>query len=129
MPKTTIVVAGVIRRGGRILIAKRPENVHLGGLWEFPGGKVEAGESLEGALVREIGEELGVGVVVEGLIMEQEFAYPERDVRLHFFECRIADGEPACRRAAALAWVPPSALAGYPFPPANAELIEELKRT
>jgi 8-oxo-dGTP diphosphatase len=122
------VVAAVIRREGRILITQRLDDVHLARLWEFPGGKVEAGESLEAALQREILEELGVGIAVSDEFYTVEHDYPGKSVRLHFFNCTIENGEPATVGVADLRWVLPKDLAQFEFPPADAGLIEKLKQ-
>ncbi len=120
------VVAAVIRRDGKILITQRLDDVHLARLWEFPGGKVEAGESLEVALRREIQEELGIVIVVGNEFYTVEHHYPAKSVRLHFFNCIIEDGEPASLGVADLRWVLPAELSQFEFPPADAELIEQL---
>ena len=122
------VVAAIIRGQGKILITQRLDDVHLARLWEFPGGKVEVGESLEAALQREIREELGVGIVVGEEFFSVEHEYPEKSVRLHFFSCSIVDGKPQALGVADLRWVRPEALAEFEFPPADAELIERLRR-
>jgi mutator protein MutT len=121
------VVAAVIRREGRILITQRLDDVHLARLWEFPGGKVESGESLEAALQREIREELGVCITVGDEFYTVEHNYPGKSVRLHFFSCTIEDGEPAPLGVADLRWVLPKDLTQFEFPPADTELIEKLK--
>ena len=121
------VVAAVIRRDGRILITQRLDDVHLAGLWEFPGGKVEAGESLEAALRREIQEELGIGIVVVDEFHTVEHDYPGKSVRLHFFNCVIEQGEPVSLGVADLRWVLPAELSQFEFPPADGELIEQLR--
>jgi len=121
------VVAAVIRRDGRILITQRLDDVHLARLWEFPGGKVEAGESLEAALQREIQEELGIGIVVVDEFHTVEHDYPGKSVRLHFFNCVIEQGEPVSLGVADLRWVLPAELSQFEFPPADAELIEQLR--
>ena len=121
------VVAAVIRRDGRILITQRLDDVHLARLWEFPGGKVEAGESLEAALRREIQEELGIGIVVVDEFHTVEHDYPGKSVRLHFFNCVIEQGEPVSLGVADLRWVLPAELSQFEFPPADAELIEQLR--
>ena len=95
--KVVEVVAAVIEREGRILIARRPAALHLGGLWEFPGGKRQPGETPEAALVREIREELDAAVTVGELLDDVEWTYPEKTVRLLFFRCALA-GEPRRRR-------------------------------
>jgi mutator protein MutT len=124
---TIEVVAAVIRRAGKILITQRLDDVHLARLWEFPGGKVEAKESLEAALRREIREELGIDIAVGDEFYTVEHDYPGKSVRLHFFNCVINDGEPAALGVADLRWVSPSELVQFKFPPADAELIERLR--
>jgi len=120
------VVAAVIRRDGKILITRRLGNVHLGGLWEFPGGKVEPAESLEGALLREIREELGLDIIPGDELFTVEHDYPGKSVRLHFFNCTISHGEPQPLDVSDLQWVTPAQLAEFDFPPADAELIHKL---
>lgn len=121
------VVAAIIRRNGRLLLAQRPKGVHLAGQWEFPGGKVEAGESHDAALGREIAEELGVTIEAESLYWVSEHQYPERAVHLHFYECRITDGEPEAHSAVRLAWFRPEELSGLDLPEANRGLVEKLQ--
>jgi 8-oxo-dGTP diphosphatase len=120
------VVAAIVRRHGKILITRRLDHVHLAGLWEFPGGKVEAGESLEGALLREILEELGMEIAVGPEIFTIEHDYPTKSVRLHFFNCTVVQGEPQPLDVSDLQWVTPPQLAEFEFPPADAELIQKL---
>jgi mutator protein MutT len=122
----TIVVAAIIRRSGKILITRRRSDVHLPGLWEFPGGKVEQNESLPGALQREIHEELGIHVRVLDEYFSTEFRYPEKTVRLHFFDCVIVEGEPIALESAELRWVEGPELVGLSFPEADRELIARL---
>src|SRR5882672_9594455 len=88
------VVAAIIRREGEILVTRRFDNVHLPGLWEFPGGKVEADETLEVALQREIREELGIEIRVDEAFFRIDHDYPTKSIRLHFFNCAILEGEP-----------------------------------
>jgi mutator protein MutT len=121
------VVAAVIRRAGTLLITQRLDNVHLAGMWEFPGGKVEAGESFEEALQREIGEELGIAIGVLDEFFTVEHDYPTKSVRLHFFNCAIREGEPEPLGVADLRWVSPGELDNFQFPPADAQLIAKLK--
>lgn len=124
--ETIEVTAALIRRDGALLIAQRPPGAHLAGLWEFPGGKREADESLEACLARECAEELGVTVRVGALRRVVEHAYPDRHVTLHFFECTLVAGEPAPVGCQAVRWVTPHELPAFAFPPADARLIEDL---
>ena len=119
------VVAAVIERDGRILIARRPSGRHLEGLWEFPGGKRGAHESPEAALAREIREELDAAVAVGPLLETVDWTYPEKRVRLSFFRCTIA-GEPRGLEGQEIVWVRPGELARYRFPPADATLLARL---
>ncbi|MCX8158000.1 MAG: 8-oxo-dGTP diphosphatase MutT [Verrucomicrobiae bacterium] len=121
------VAAGLIFRHGRLLVAQRRAEDHLGGTWEFPGGKREAGESFEMCLARELREELGVEVQVGELVETVDHDYPEKQVHLRFFLCRILHGDPQPLGCAALAWITPEEMAHYPFPPADARLLEKLR--
>src|SRR5271170_4934622 len=82
------VAAGLVFRDGKLLITRRLPEAHLGGLWEFPGGKREAGESFEQCLARELGEELGIEVQVRESVEDLIHHYPERSVHLKFYLCR-----------------------------------------
>jgi mutator protein MutT len=123
------VAAAVIFRRGRLLLAQRRPGKHLEGLWEFPGGKREPGESFPEALRRELREELDVQVRVGRLIAETIHAYPDRQVRLRFYRCRVESGIPQPIGCAALAWVARPELAAYRFPDADAPLVERLRRS
>ena len=125
--ETVEVVAAVIEREGKILITRRPAGSHLGGLWEFPGGKPEPGETFEEALRREIEEELGAGASVGERLDTIEWQYPDKRVRLLFFRCRI-EGDPRPLEGQEMAWVDPPDLGRYEFPAADAALIERLSR-
>jgi 8-oxo-dGTP diphosphatase len=125
-PRPVQVVAALIRRNGRVLIARRPLQVHLGGLWEFPGGKIEGNESAPDALVREIGEELGISGRVGALYLESTHPYPERSVHLRFFEFAV-EGEPVVPAGIDLVWVRPSDLEKYPMPEANRGVVRKLR--
>ena len=127
MSDPVVVVAAIIRDGNRVLLTRRRQDAHLGGLWEFPGGKVEEGESLEEALVREIFEELGMTIRPGKLYFEKEHVYPDRTVHLHFFECRIVEGAPQARDVADFRWTPPEDLDRFEFPDANRPLIRKLR--
>ncbi len=122
------IVCGLIKKGQNLLIAKRPDHVHLGGFWEFPGGKVEAGESLEEALVRECLEELGVLVEVMDHFRSFVFEYTEVKLTFHFFLCQIIQGKPEVEPEK-LRWVPLSELQNISFPAANRELIASLQES
>ncbi len=126
-PSTITVVAAIIRRNGRLLLTQRPGGVHLPRQWEFPGGKVEPGETHEAALKREIAEELGITVEVGPLSVVSAHQYSERAVHLHFFECRITAGEPAARSALRLGWFAPEELNSLDVPEANRELVDKLQ--
>jgi mutator protein MutT len=122
------VVAGVIRReDGRVLITQRLADDTLGGYWEFPGGKVEPGEDLAAALARELREELGVEAKIGAQIHHIAHAYPDRDVRLYFFDARITSGEPQKLEVADLRWVTLDELMDYQFPEADRPLLEQLR--
>jgi len=126
--KAITVVAGVIQNKGRLLLTRRFDGAHLGGAWEFPGGKVESEESLEEALIREIQEELAIKIKVDTLIQDEKFAYPDREVHLHFFYCHILKGRPRAIGVAEMAWILPSELDQYCVPRANEKLIDRLKK-
>ncbi|MCU0786080.1 MAG: 8-oxo-dGTP diphosphatase MutT [Verrucomicrobia bacterium] len=121
------VSAGLIFRGGKLLITQRRADSPLGGLWEFPGGKREAGESFEQCLVRELREELGVDVRVGNLLESIAHEYPERTVRLNFFLCHLERGEPQPIGCPALKWVGRSGLKNHAFPGADSRLLEKLR--
>ena len=124
--KVIVVLAAVIERDGRLLITQRPAGAHLGGLWEFPGGKCEPGETHTECLERELREELGLEVVGGEELLVTDHTYPERTVRLHFRRCTIA-GEPVARLGQAMRWVGREDLDAGEFPPADRELIRKLR--
>jgi mutator protein MutT len=128
MPPSPIIVvlAAIVERDGRLLVTRRVEGTHLAGLWEFPGGKCEAGETHEACLARELMEELGVSCDVGVEVFTTEHAYPDRIVRLHFRACTIA-GEPRALLGQEIRWVERSALDTLTFPPADAALIGILR--
>src|ERR1035437_3282490 len=120
------VSAALIFRDGQLLVTQRPAKSHLGGLWEFPGGKREAGETFEQCLVREIREELGVEISVAELFEEVRHDYPEKSVHLKFFICQLLAGEPQPLDCAAVRWVDKTGLCSYEFPAADAQLLARL---
>ena len=123
------VAAALIFRDGKILITQRHADSHLGGLWEFPGGKREKNETFEQCLVREIHEELGAEISANKLLKEIVHAYPNKTVRLKFFSCRLIHGEPQPLGCAALKWIGESELDNYKFPDADAKLLLKLKNS
>ena len=124
-PELPIALA-LIWREGRLLISRRREETHLGGFWEFPGGKIEAGESPEAAAEREAREELAVQVRAWARRAPIRYAYAERTVCLHPVDCDWIAGEPEAVQVAQWRWVAPENLAEFDFPPANRTLIADL---
>jgi 8-oxo-dGTP diphosphatase len=120
------VAAGLIMQDGCYLIARRKPDVHLGGLWEFPGGKREAEESLEDCLRRELREELGIEVTQPIFYRVFRHEYPEKSVELHFFRCSVRAGQARALDCEELRWVAPEELSRFEFPAADRALIEEL---
>lgn len=130
LPKTRIprheIVVAVIKRHGRYLLGKRPSKGLLGGLWEFPGGKVRRGESHRRALIREIREEIGLGVKVGELIASARHAYSHFTVTLHVYRCTPVRGRPKPCFHTALRWVPKAHFSRYAFPKANHKFLNLL---
>jgi A/G-specific adenine glycosylase len=125
IPHQTIAV-GVIWKRGRILIARRQEAGMLGGLWEFPGGKQEKGETLQQTAAREIHEETGLTVRVGEVMTEVKHAYSHFRITLTAFRCAWVSGTARPKSSTALKWISPSALTAYPFPRANRKIAELL---
>lgn len=122
------VVAAVIERDdGSFLLAQRPDGKVYAGYWEFPGGKVEPGEPLQAALVRELHEELGIDVTRAHPWIVREFTYPHATVRLNFFRVRAWKGEPHSKENQRLAWQRPASVAVAPMLPANAPVLRALQ--
>ena len=119
------VVAAVIEENGAFLVTRRPQGVHLAGLWEFPGGKIDGGETHGAALRREILEELGTGIDVHDLLFTVTHDYPDRSVALYFYRCTLT-GRPAALLGQEMRWVRRSELPALGFPPADEELIRIL---
>ena len=122
------VVAGVIVKEGRILLARRPEGKKRAGLWEFPGGKLEPQEGPEEALKRELREELGVEVSVLKRLAEVDFDYPEVPIRLMGYFCRLEEGEPRPLEGQGLGWFSPEEVEGLRLAPADILLWKEVKK-
>jgi 8-oxo-dGTP diphosphatase len=125
-PVHILVVAAVIERDGAFLVTRRQPGVHLEGMWEFPGGKVDAAETHADALQREIREELDVDIVVGDLVLATSHAYPERAVVLYFYRCELS-GTPRALLGQEVRWVRRDELAALDFPPADGELIARLR--
>lgn len=123
-----VAAAALVDGEGRVLIAQRPADKPLGGLWEFPGGKLEPGEGPEQALARELLEELGVTAAVEDFepFAFASHAYEDFHLLMPLYTLRHWQGAPAALEAQALAWALPLELRGYAMPPADLPLVEEL---
>ncbi len=124
--KVIVVLAAIVEADdGRLLITRRLDGTHLAGMWEFPGGKCEPGESHETCLARELDEELGVTGAIGDELLVTEHDYTDRVIRLHFRMCRIS-GEPRPMLGQEIRWVHREELRGLEFPPADREVIELL---
>ena len=123
-----LVVAAVILRKDEVLVTRRPRGGHMAGKWEFPGGKIEKGETPREALRREIREELGCRIAVGRRILRVNYRYPGKFVRLDFFRCGILEGEPHGREGQRVRWVKRPDLRKLDFPPADREILEHLSR-
>ena len=121
-----VVAAALVDGDGRVLLAQRPEGKSLAGLWEFPGGKLEPGESPEAALERELAEELGIAAPDLAPFTFVSFAYPDFHLVMLLYWCRAWAGQPEGRDGQALRWERPAAMPGLPMPPADVPLVEAL---
>jgi len=121
------VVAAVVMDGDRVLLCQRYDSDHLPLLWEFPGGKIEPGETPQAALLRELQEELGVASHIGPQLAEARHAYPEKRVRLRFFDAKIT-GLPELCVHRQLRWVPVGELGSYAVPPPNTGVVALLRR-
>ncbi len=124
-----VVACALIDADGRILLAQRPEGKSLAGLWEFPGGKVEPGETPEETLVRELHEELGITTKVACLapLTFASHSYEKFHLLMPLYVCRRYEGIPHGKEGQAVKWVKPQALRDYPMPPADEPLIPILQ--
>ncbi|MDR6263347.1 (deoxy)nucleoside triphosphate pyrophosphohydrolase [Roseobacter sp. N2S] len=128
--KTLLVSAvALIDKDGRVLLAQRPEGKSLAGLWEFPGGKVEAGETPELALIRELEEELGINTWASCLapLTFASHSYDDFHLLMPLFACRKWEGIPTPQENQVLKWVKPNHMGEYPMPPADIPLIATLR--
>ena len=121
------VAAALVFRDRKLLITQRHADAHLGGLWEFPGGKREPKETFEACLIRELREELDIEVEVGELVEGLTHAYPEKTVHLKFFRCRWKQHEPQPLGCPAFKWVSAAELKDYAFPAADARLLDKLQ--
>ena len=129
LPSVLVSAVALVDRDGRVLLAQRPAGKKLAGLWEFPGGKVEAGETPEAALIRELGEELGIDTA-ESCLAPLSFAshsYDDFHLIMLVFVCRKWHGHPKPLEGGDLAWVRPAKLRDYEMPPADLPLIPVLQ--
>ena len=122
---TLVVVAAIVEDHGRYFVTRRQKGVHLEGLWEFPGGKIEAGESLVDGLRRELKEELGTEVEIGDEFFAVTHDYADRSVELHFLSCRFLNA-PVALLGQEMRWVAREDLESLKFPPADDELIRIL---
>lgn len=123
MKRIHVAAAVIYDAAGRILLARRPEDKHQGGLWEFPGGKVEEGEPVEAALARELEEELGIRVEQARPLIQVSHDYPDKRVLLDVWEVTAFSGEAHGAEGQPLAWVTPRELGNYEFPAANRPIV------
>jgi 8-oxo-dGTP diphosphatase len=121
------VATAVIVEKGKLLLAHRFPHVHLPDLWEFPGGKIEGDETPEECAVREVREELGIEIAIEGLLLRRPYDYSDRRVDLWFFAARWVGGEPMAIECSEFAWVAPEDVVSYPLPDASAPVVEALR--
>lgn len=122
------VVAALIRDGERFLICKRPAHKARALMWEFPGGKVEAGESPRDALIRECMEELDITLDVGGMYMQVTHEYPDIQIRLSLYEAVIASGQLRGKEHEALCWILPREIPDFEFCPADKDIIDRIRR-
>jgi 8-oxo-dGTP diphosphatase len=121
------VAAALVFRDGKLLITQRHADAHLGGLWEFPGGKREPGEPFDVCLKRELREELGIEVAVGELLESLVHHYSDRIVHLQFYRCRWMRNEPQLLDCADFRWVSLPEMGNYEFPAADAQLLQRLR--
>ena len=124
----TEVVAALIWQENRFLICQRPAHKTRGLLWEFVGGKVEAGETKEATLIREIKEELGIEAKVDNFFMDVIHAYPDLTVHLSLYHCRIVSGQIQLLEHNAVAWITPEEIEKYDFCPADVEILARIRQ-
>ncbi len=128
-PLILVAAVALVDADGRVLLARRPEGKSMAGLWEFPGGKVDPGETPETALIRELAEELGIDVAASCLapFTFASHAYPDFHLLMPLYVCRKWSGIPMAREGQRLTWVRPARLGEYPMPPADKPLVAMLR--
>lgn len=122
------VVAALIWQGDKFLICQRPAHKARGLLWEFVGGKVEPGETMEAALIRECREELAITVDVNGIYTQVDHEYPDIHIRLTLFHCTIAEGIPQLLEHNDLHWIRPSQISEFDFCPADTDILAKIQQ-
>lgn len=127
-PEQIRVVAAIIKKEGKYLITRRAPPKHLAGYWEFPGGKVENGETPEVSLMREIKEELNITIKVNSFFMENEHIYPSKRILLLAYSCELIEGEIALKDHDRFAWIEKNQFSGYKFAPADIPFVETLQK-
>lgn len=127
MPQKTIGVGVIWNEQGQILIDRRPQAGILGGLWEFPGGKIEPGETVEDCIKREVEEELGIAIAVGKHLITIEHVYTHLHVILTVHHCAYVSGTPQPLECDEVRWVTLAEIEKYPFPEANAQIIAALR--
>jgi 8-oxo-dGTP diphosphatase len=129
LPVTLVAAVALVDKDGRVLIAQRPEGKSMAGLWEFPGGKVEAHETPEQALIRELREELAIDVTAACLapFTFASHAYEDFHLLMPLYVCRRWSGQPQAQEGQAIKWVRAARLSDYPMPPADVPLIAMLR--
>lgn len=120
------VVAGILRKADQVLVGRRPEGHSLGGLWEFPGGKIERGESPELALIRELREELGIEAQIGDLKLSHTHSYGDVNILILFFEVKFWKGEVKANHHVELDWIIPQELLKRPIPEANLKIMNKI---
>ncbi len=123
-----VAVGVIINKNNQVLIAKRASHQHQGDKWEFPGGKVEAGETAQQALSRELKEELGIEIKSPLHITDINHKYTDKTVCLNVYEVRDWSGKPEGREGQPLLWVKKSDLSQYTFPSANVKILDKIKK-
>jgi 8-oxo-dGTP diphosphatase len=129
LPVVLVAAVALVDADGRVLLAQRPAGKSMAGLWEFPGGKVNPGETPEAALIRELAEELGIDVAASCLapFTFASYSYPDFHLLMPLYLCRKWSGIPVAREGQRLTWVRPAGLGDYPMPPADTPLVAMLR--